>query len=365
MCASQSNCPRESLAETEKTDVKLRCGVYGERSVFSVEIKRDADVEALQEANVNKKKDVNVRFNEMFSWLKLDNEKLFGTTPSLGEENIHVLVKLPDLPNKRLRAEIVPRIEQFKDVPQINIEDVQYVTLPAAFLEKCGYKVPSDLLLYCRSQVRDLWSFVQDEVVAKNGRGFIVGPPGTGKSVSTLSYVASLDHQEWNVVWIHLSNRLDTCLSLGTKEYWEIDDLSSFELPRVAGKKLFICLDGFLATTAHELFFKRVFAHLDKTNERLIVCSSMATLGKRNWEDDHWTNIQVFFMYSWTHDEYVQAIADQTFYDKIVSKLDVKSFNEVNEDDDSEAGWSEEEKKKHALDLKFYYGGGSCRFMFQ
>ncbi|KAJ0409943.1 hypothetical protein P43SY_005837 [Pythium insidiosum] len=35
---------------TEETDVKLWCGVYGEGSVFSVEIKRNADVEALQEA---------------------------------------------------------------------------------------------------------------------------------------------------------------------------------------------------------------------------------------------------------------------------------------------------------------------------
>ncbi|GLE03037.1 hypothetical protein PINS_up011916 [Pythium insidiosum] len=286
---------------------------------------------------------------------------------------IHVLVELPkvhakrqlvlpqDMPsNKRLRTEIVAI-----DVPQITIQGVQYVTLPAAFLEKCGFRAPSDLMLYCRRQVKELWSFLQDGVVAKNGRGFIVGPPGTGKSMSTLSYVASLDREEWNVVWIHLSNCLDTCLSLGTKEFRYINDLSSFELPRVAGKKLFICLDGFKATTRHNALFRRVFADLDKTNERLIVCSPMATLGKRNREDDHWANIKVFFMYSWTQDEYVAAIADQTFYGKIVSELDATNPNEVNDDDDSEAGWSEEDKKKHALSLKFYYAGGSCRFMFQ
>ncbi|KAJ0393632.1 hypothetical protein P43SY_005598 [Pythium insidiosum] len=82
----------------------------------------------------------------------------------------------------------------------------------------------------------------------------------------------------------------------------------------------------------------------------------------RNREDDHWTNIQVFFMYSWTHDEYVEAIADQTFYDKIVPTLDATSSNEVNEDDRFNAEWSEEDKKKHALDLKFYYAGGSCGY---
>lgn len=32
------------------TEVKLRCGLYGEGSVFSVDIERDADVEALKKA---------------------------------------------------------------------------------------------------------------------------------------------------------------------------------------------------------------------------------------------------------------------------------------------------------------------------
>ncbi|KAJ0391760.1 hypothetical protein ATCC90586_011417 [Pythium insidiosum] len=51
------------MEEKAVENIKLRCGVYGEGSVFSVEIKRDADVEALQEAIVEKKKDVNHRFN--------------------------------------------------------------------------------------------------------------------------------------------------------------------------------------------------------------------------------------------------------------------------------------------------------------
>ncbi|KAJ0402314.1 hypothetical protein P43SY_008555 [Pythium insidiosum] len=73
-------------------------------------------------------------------------------------------------------------------------------------------------------------------------------------------------------------------------------------------------------------------------------------------------NLKVFFMYSWTHDEYVEAIADQTFYDKIVPKLDAASSNEVNADDRFNEEWSEEDKKNHALSLKFYYAGGSCGY---
>ncbi|ETP24336.1 hypothetical protein F441_02641 [Phytophthora nicotianae CJ01A1] len=39
----------EKNMEEAETEVKLRCGVSGEGSVFSVEIQRNADVEALQE----------------------------------------------------------------------------------------------------------------------------------------------------------------------------------------------------------------------------------------------------------------------------------------------------------------------------
>ncbi|KAG3116552.1 hypothetical protein PI125_g4545 [Phytophthora idaei] len=43
--------------------VKLCCGVYGEGAVFSVDLERNADVEALQKVIVNEKKNVNYRFN--------------------------------------------------------------------------------------------------------------------------------------------------------------------------------------------------------------------------------------------------------------------------------------------------------------
>ncbi|KAE9272236.1 hypothetical protein PR003_g30269, partial [Phytophthora rubi] len=221
--------------------VELGCGVYGEGSVFSVENEHNAKVSALQKAIFDKQRynhqrkfdftmltlylarkkegeetkwladddnldtllgvDVDKQYEEMRPTWTLDDEAYFGANFQPRPKQIHVLVELPGRPNKRLRVEIGPRIEKFEGVPQIKIQGVQYVTLPAAFLDKCGYKVSDDVMLYCRREVHDLWGFVQNEVIAKNARGFIVGPPGTGKSVSTLSFVASLDHQEWNVVW--------------------------------------------------------------------------------------------------------------------------------------------------------------------
>ncbi|KAE9258879.1 hypothetical protein PR003_g35032, partial [Phytophthora rubi] len=122
--------------------------------------------------------DVDKQYAKMRSAWTLDDEAYFGANFQPRPKQVHVLVELPDLPNKRLRVEIAPRIEKVEGVPQIKIQGVQYVTLPAAFLDKCGYKVPDDVMLYCRREVHDLWGFLQNEVIAKNARGFIVGPPG-------------------------------------------------------------------------------------------------------------------------------------------------------------------------------------------
>eukprot|EP00644_Phytophthora_capsici_P013143 jgi/Phyca11/100678/e_gw1.5.1392.1 len=117
-------------------DIKLRCGAYGEGSVFSVKIKQNADVEALQLAIVNARKGVNNRFNvdpstltlylagkqegEEIKWLKDEDslgdelrgvypkqymkmrssrildEDYFGENFQPGRHDVHVLVELPE-----------------------------------------------------------------------------------------------------------------------------------------------------------------------------------------------------------------------------------------------------------------------------
>ncbi|CEG44034.1 uncharacterized protein PHALS_14304 [Plasmopara halstedii] len=67
-------------------------------------------------------------------------------------------------------------------------KQLQYVMLPAAFREKCGYKAQMTFDAVSSSFKCAICGAY--EVVAKNGRGFIVRRPGIGKSVSTLSLVA-------------------------------------------------------------------------------------------------------------------------------------------------------------------------------
>ncbi|ETI32205.1 hypothetical protein F441_20783 [Phytophthora nicotianae CJ01A1] len=55
----------------------------------------------------------------------------------------------------------------------------------------------------------------------------------------------------------------------------------------------------------------------------------MASLGKSNREGDRHANIQMHFIYSWTKDDYLAAITNQAFYNKVASKLDATSATEV------------------------------------
>ncbi|KAE9003994.1 hypothetical protein PR003_g6112 [Phytophthora rubi] len=115
--------------------VKLHCGVYGEGSVFSVEIEHNAKVSALQKAifyekryNQQRKLDpsmltlylarkkegeetkwlkddrhvknflrggISTEYEEMRPTWKLDKKELFGSSFTPGRKEIHVLVELP------------------------------------------------------------------------------------------------------------------------------------------------------------------------------------------------------------------------------------------------------------------------------
>ncbi|KAL8008754.1 putative protein kinase [Plasmopara halstedii] len=131
--------------------MKVRCGVYGEGSVFSLDIEGTAEVEALQEAIFDKQRyherfsfpasaltlylakkdgawlksdatlkpllkqgrqeDIDTTYKRMFSWWKLNKTEYFGDF-QLGEEEIHVLVELPEAAagEKSVTAKLVKEI---------------------------------------------------------------------------------------------------------------------------------------------------------------------------------------------------------------------------------------------------------------
>ncbi|KAG9397903.1 hypothetical protein AC1031_022074 [Aphanomyces cochlioides] len=251
--------------------------------------------------------------------------------------------------------------EPVPQVPQIDISG-RYVRIPRALLKWSYIGQERDTFLYPRAQVKELWQFLNDRVIQDKKKGYIVGPPGTGKSMCTLSYVASLDREEWHVIWIHLTK--DDCthiLDMATKQYWRIASVMS-KLPRSHDdQKLFVCLDGFHEGDYHMNLFRKHIAAQLKDIDRFVVCSSMSTLGKRNPDDDNRAGIEFFFMYSWTRDEYRTAVKDQEFFNSVKVNLEATPPSDVNE----ETSLTGDDYLDGMIDKKFYYAGGSCRYMFQ
>ncbi|KAG3110853.1 hypothetical protein PI125_g9636 [Phytophthora idaei] len=91
----------------------------------------------------------------------------------------------------------------------------------------------------------------------------------------------------------------------------------------------------------------------------------MDTLGKRNKKGDDRLKIVECFMYSRKREEYLAAIPNPDFYATVVDKFDATSISDVNDESDDDESLNEKDEKTIVLDQKFYFAGGSCRFMFQ
>ncbi|KAG9397891.1 hypothetical protein AC1031_022071 [Aphanomyces cochlioides] len=87
----------------------------------------------------------------------------------------------------------------------------------------------------------------------------------------------------------------------------------------------------------------------------------MSTLGKTNTTEVIRDGIEFFFMYSWTRDEYRTAVQDQEFLNSVKVNLEATPPSDVIEETSSTG----DDYLDDMIDLKFYYAGGSCRYMFQ
>ncbi|CAK4708947.1 unnamed protein product [Aphanomyces euteiches] len=86
----------------------------------------------------------------------------------------------------------------------------------------------------------------------------------------------------------------------------------------------------------------------------------MATPGKRKREDDKQVGVEFFHMYSWTRDEYREAVSNPEFFNLVKDNLDATLPSDVNDPTDL----TSKDYLDDMVDLKFYYAGGSCRYMF-
>jgi hypothetical protein len=214
-----------------------------------------------------------------------------------------------------------------------------------------------DLVLYRRNAFDDQVRFMQDEIIVEGALGWILGSPGTGKSVAAFAFAISKSLEDWTVIWVKLfPSARPVCLMLQGNQKFSAPCTTEMILhllkqPASTNKHLLI-VDGFVSNQADHVTIQEEayqWRKLDKTNRRLIIVCSMLSRGKVSEGDDAVYKVREFLLYSWTKGEYVEALSIPVFRESVLSALDA----------------APETQLLDMIEQKFYYAGGSARYMFQ
>jgi hypothetical protein len=195
-----------------------------------------------------------------------------------------------------------------------------------------------DLVLYLRGAVVEQHKFLSDIVISNASLGWIIGPPGSGKSAATFSFVASLDREKWVVIWIHLCRLLDPSIiifhgnrkeSIGDCAYDVIPEILE-RLSRRSDKMKFLVIDGYVqAIQSHDKVLATAYKWRKKDikNRRLTVVCSMQSRRKENIFEDIQNSVKVFNVFSWTLQEYLNAVKFHDFWVSVKDNMDATSIN--------------------------------------
>ncbi|KAJ3226835.1 hypothetical protein HDU78_010172 [Chytriomyces hyalinus] len=233
----------------------------------------------------------------------------------LEEEVLHVLVLVPQetaiapssdiISSKQRKYEPVTQPTPVK--PNTYSDTEPLFELDSDYLAESGLK-PTKLVLFCRKLFHDQFKFLRERVMRDSRFGWILGPPGTGKSTTSLAFasVMPIEFPEWTVTWIHLSRFAPSvCVRFVKRQKWtyEINDMDFIQfrelLDEVEGNHM-VFLDGFVtADNAHKAIQKWCNAWRGEGIEkrRLVVVCSMSSRGKTNIDDDELNCVEEFFVY--------------------------------------------------------------------
>ena len=262
-----------------------------------------------------------------------------------------------------------------------------FVRISAKFFYGLGFDNQGhDIVLYKRPSFETEWKFL-DDMVNKAGRvGSIMGPPGVGKSVTALAYAASLCRNTWIITWINVAKQGRYVRFQGGKKYTGFvkKDYLSAALSRPG--KHFMFLDGYVQSPKHDsfLFLCEEWALSDTVNNRLVTISSMSAIRGNTSARNAQLNLASYRSNSWTFEDYANALVDDIFFEQVQPKLDAglvmnnqqdyEATEEVSDVDASMSTTVDEsfeglgdttDTRRDLLASKFYFAGGSARYMFE
>jgi DNA polymerase III delta prime subunit len=234
--------------------------------------------------------------------------------------------------------------------------------LDSDYLAKTGLPTQK-LVLYCRPTFHEQFKFLREKVIDGNVLGWVLGPPGTGKSTTTLAFASTLERNEWVISWIHLDrNRFPVYVRLegDSKKSREIYDANIDELYEIlkeidSSKKHIVFIDGYALNGRKHIDVQQVcyfWLNKDREKRRLVVVCSMSSRYKAKPEKDMQLNVKEFFVYSWKKEEYLEAVKHPEFFVNVESVLDTDLSVET------------VPSPENLVLSKLYFAGASARWMF-
>jgi DNA polymerase III delta prime subunit len=273
----------------------------------------------------------------------------------LFEAGIDYLITAGDKERKRRRSEWeVSTLAQLSYDPNSTL-----FQLDTNYLAKTGLPTQK-LVLYCRPTFHEQFNFLRERVIDKSVLGWILGPPGTGKSTTALAFASTLDKKDWVVTWIHLGDYYPVCVRLegDSKKSRKIYDSNIEELFDILeevdeSKQHIVFIDGYtLNGDKHIDVQKACYSWLqeDREKRRLVVVCSMSSRYKAKLEEDMMLNLEQFNVYSWKEEEYLLAVRNDEFFSHVKTALD--------------SGLQIDSSREDLVRSKFYFAGASARWMF-
>lgn len=244
------------------------------------------------------------------------------------------------------------------------IRKEEIVTIPAelASILSTGETFPipgkfpestQDLILYKRPSLIDQLVFLEERVILSGKRGWIIGPPGTGKSSAAFAFARQITAQGWVSSWVHCFNGNPMFCIRFEGDSWSSCPFSDFILPE--SPKSLVFIDGYRNGVADAfLDVARLWWANNQDKYRLVIIGSMAARpDNKNDEVDDYEDI--FFADSWVEAEYLAACKNTKLFEAVKHNLDAPLLCDANPDNPS---------LEDLVAAKFYYAGGSARYMF-